>query len=59
MQLVGSLVVARKLLVAARVWDLVPGPGIEPRPPALGAQSLNHCATREVPGFLFEEIKVI
>ena len=22
---------------------------MEPRPPALGAQSLNHCATREVP----------
>ena len=31
------------------MWDLVPGVGIKPRPPALGAQSLNHCATREVP----------
>ena len=30
-------------------WDLVPWPGIEPRPPALGARSLIHCATREVP----------
>ena len=28
-------------------WDL-PLPGIEPRPPALGAQSLNHWTTREV-----------
>ena len=28
---------------------LVPWPGIEPRPPALGAQSLSHWATREVP----------
>ena len=31
------------------VWDLVPWPGIEPRPPALGAWSLNHWITREVP----------
>ena len=29
--------------------DLVPWPGMEPRPPALGAQSLSHCATREAP----------
>ena len=28
---------------------LVPRPGIEPVPPALGAQSLNHWTTREVP----------
>ena len=32
------------------MWDLVPWPGIEPRPPALGAWSLSHCTTREVPG---------
>ena len=31
---------------------LVPWPGIEPEPPALGAQSLNCWATREVPAFL-------
>ena len=31
------------------VWDLVPWPEIEPRPPELGAQSLNHWTTREVP----------
>jgi len=29
------------------MWDLVPG--IEPRPPVLGAQSLSHWTTREVP----------
>ena len=45
MQHVGSLVVARELLVAACMWELVP----RPRPPALGAWSLNHCATRGVP----------
>ena len=31
------------------MWDLVSGPNIEPRPPALGAWSLNHCTIREVP----------
>ena len=40
---------ACELLVAACMWDLVPGPGIEPGPPALGVQNLNHCTTREVP----------
>ena len=29
---------------------LVPQPGIEPQPPALEAQILNHWPTREVPG---------
>ena len=24
------------------MWDIVPPPGIEPRPPTLGAQSLSH-----------------
>ena len=33
--------------------DLVPWPGIEPWPPALGAQSLSHWITREVPIYLF------
>ena len=42
-------VVAWERLVAACMWDLVPRPGIEPRPPALGAQSLTHWITREVP----------
>ena len=49
----GSLVVACELSVAACVWDLVPWPGIEPRPLALGARSLNHCTTREVPNLWF------
>ena len=40
---------ACELLVAACMWDLVPWPGIKPGPPTLGAWSLNHCATREVP----------
>ena len=31
------------------MWDLLPQPGIEPRPHALGAQSLNHWTAREVP----------
>ena len=31
------------------MWDLVPWPGIEPGSPALGAQSLSHWTTREVP----------
>ena len=31
------------------MWDLVPWLGIEPRPPALGVQSLNHWTTREIP----------
>ena len=53
LRLAGSLVVAFELLVSACVWDLVPWPGIEPGPPALGVRSLNHCATREVPGFCF------
>ena len=30
------------------IWDLVPQPEIEPRPPALGAQSLGHWTTRDV-----------
>ena len=30
-------------------WDLVPWPGIEPRPPALGVWSFSHWTTREVP----------
>ena len=35
--------------LSCSIWDLVLRPGIEPRPPALGAQSLSHWATREVP----------
>ena len=31
------------------MWDLVPWPGIEPGPPALGGWSLSHWTTRKVP----------
>ena len=31
------------------MWDLVPQPGMEPGPPDLGAWSLSHWTTREVP----------
>ena len=40
------------LLVAAQSWDLVPPPGIEPRPTVLGMQSLSHGTTREDPAIL-------
>ena len=33
------------------MWDLVFWPGVEPRPPALGPQSLSHWTTRGVPSF--------
>ena len=35
------------------IWDLVPWPGIKPRPPALGVQNLSHRTTREVLIFIF------
>ena len=35
-----------------QLWNLVPQPGIEPGPPALGARSLSCRTTREVPGVL-------
>ena len=35
------------------LWDLVLWPGIEPRNPALGAWSLSHRTTREVPRSFF------
>ena len=44
----GIFLAVCKLLVVACIWDLVPRPGIEPGPPALGAQNLTHWATREV-----------
>ena len=34
-----------------QMWDLVPWPGTEPWPLALGAQSLSHWITSEVPAF--------
>ena len=43
--------------LSCSMWDIVPWPGIEPGPPALGAQNLSHRTTREVPQIvgLFEE----
>ena len=35
--------------LSCSMWDLVPQPGIKPGPPALGAWSLTHWTTREVP----------
>ena len=35
------------------MWDLVPGPGIELRPPVLEVWSLGHYTAREVPGICF------
>ena len=38
--------------LSSSLWDLVPWPGIEPRPPALGAWSLSHWTTGEVSGWI-------
>ena len=35
--------------LSCSMWDLVSWPGIEPRPPAWAAWSLNHWTSREVP----------
>ena len=37
------------MYLAAPCWILVPQPGIEPLPPAVEAQRLNHWTTRDVP----------
>ena len=37
------------LTLSCSMWDLVPWPGIEHGPPALGAWSLSHWPTREPP----------
>ena len=37
-------------ILTCGMWDLVAWPEMEPRPPALGAQTLSHWTTREVPG---------
>ena len=39
--------------------DLVPRPRTEPRPPALGAQSLSHCTTREVSHLFLKVLSVL
>ena len=48
----GLLVTACRIF-SCRMWDLVPWPGIKPRPPALGAGNLSHQTTKEVPDPLF------
>ena len=40
-------------LFSSGMWYLIPWPGMEPGPPALGAQSLSHWTPREVPGAIF------
>ena len=35
--------------LSCSMWDLVPWPGMEPKLPALGVQSLSHWTIREVP----------
>ena len=35
--------------LSCSLWDLLPRQRLEPRPPALGAQSLSHWTTRDVP----------
>ena len=37
------------LALSCKHMGLVPWPGIEPRPSALGVWSLSHCTTREIP----------
>ena len=38
---------------SCHMWDLIPWPGIKPRPPALGAWSLSHWTTTEVSWVFF------
>ena len=52
----GLLAAACGLLAVACMRDLVPGPGIEPGPPALGEWSLTHWTAREVPRLFFFKI---
>ena len=44
-----DLLVEACRIFSCGMWDLLPWPGIEPGPPALGARSLSHWTTREVP----------
>ena len=41
------------------IWDLVPWSEIEPRPPALGFQSLHHWTNREVPVSILVQLENI
>ena len=44
-----QVVVAACRLFSCGLWDLVPRPGTEPRPPVLAVPSLSHWTTKEVP----------
>ena len=39
--------------LSCNIWNLVPFPGMEPVPPAVGVWSLSHWTTREVPCCVF------
>ena len=39
------------------MWDLVPQPMIEPRPPASGVRRLGHWTTRKVRFFIFFSVR--
>ena len=47
------------LAVPCGVWDLVPPPGMEPKPPAVEVQHLNHWTSREVPPLPVMNIPVL
>ena len=50
-----QVLVAGMRTLSCDMWALAPWPGIEPGPPALGAWSLSHWTTREVPSLWFDE----
>ena len=43
--------------LSCSMWDLIPQPGIKPRPPALAAWSLSHWTTAEVPAYILLIVK--
>ena len=49
----GSSTFVAEWELSCYMWYLVLWPGIEPGPPALGAQRLSHWPTREVPVLIF------
>ena len=53
--LLHQLFVVAHGIFSCGMWDLVPWPGIEPRPPALGVQTLSHWTTREAPNELLDK----
>ena len=52
LQHAGSLAVACKLFLSHGMWDLVPWPGMEPGPPALGVWSPSHWTSGQSPDIL-------